>query len=257
MIEPLAGFSFDAVVVCGGGIALLLVLRFGAAALDAIPMSRARRQLVTRVRPIAGGALILAYLVFAARWLLREDSHLAPLALGLMAAFVVAASWGAVRDLLEGAYLRAARTCAAGDRVQIGQVRGRVQRLGYRHLYVEGSDGELVILPYRVVADQPILRTAELDRSSFHVFRLALPGGITVPDGKRLVREAALLCHWSSVARPAQVAAVGQAELDVTVFPVDPDQASEIEAAIRGAVEAAASGALARRGRRARSERDS
>src|SRR5690606_20003949 len=139
VIEPLAGFSFDAVVVCGGGIALLLVLRFGAAALDAIPMSRARRQLVTRVRPIAGGALILAYLVFAARWLLREDSHLAPLALGLMAAFVVAASWGPVRDLLEGAYLRAARTRAAGDRVQLGQVRGRVQRLGYRHLYVEGS----------------------------------------------------------------------------------------------------------------------
>lgn len=236
MIQPLAGFAIDALVVAGGGLALLVALRLGRAALDVLPMSRARRQLVTRVRPIAGGILILVYVLLAARWLLRDASELAPYALALVAAFVVAASWGALRDVLEGAYLRAARTFAAGDRIQIGTVRGRVQRLGYRHLHVESSDGELVVLPYRAVAEQPIQRSAE-DRTSFHVFRLPVPAGLGLAEAKRLVQETALLCHWSSIARSPQVVASATGELDVTVFPIAPDHAGEIERAIRAAVD--------------------
>jgi small-conductance mechanosensitive channel len=236
MMDALSALSLDTAYVVAIGLGLLLALRLSNVAIEALPMSRARRALVARIRPVAGTILVLAYAVLVARWLLRGDAGLTPYALAAITLFVAAASWNAVRDVLEGAYLRAARTCAVGDRVQTGNIRGRIQRLGYRNVYVEGTDGELAIVPYRIFANQPVLRSAAADRTSFHIFRAPLPEDRSIPEAKRLVRETALLCHWSSIARPPQVVATANGDLEVTVFAIDPDEAPEIERAVRRAL---------------------
>jgi len=236
VIAALAGFGLNALVVVASGLALILILRFGGAVLDALPMSRARRTFVVRFKPAVGALLVVAYLLLTARWLLRHDERLAPYVLSFMTIVVVVASWGALRDILEGVYHRAARSCSVGDRVQVGTIRGRIQRMGLRNVYLEGSEGDLAIVPYRVLSTHPILRSSEAERSTFHVFRVPVPSSVKIPDARRTIRERALLCHWSSIARPPQVVAAGPDELEITVFAIDGDRAPEIERAVREAL---------------------
>lgn len=236
MIELLQSFGTDGLIVLAAGVAVVLALRFVRALVDALPMSRARRALAVRIRPFIGAIVVILYLLFVVAWLLRDHPGMVPWALAVLGLGVAAASWPAIRDVLEGAYVRASPAFAVGDRVQIGTVRGRIRRLGYRNVYIEGTDGELAILPYRLIATQPILRSAELDRGAFHVFRVPVPAERSIPELKRQVRESALLNHWSSIARPPQISATADGHVEITVFAIDPDQAPEIERAVRKAI---------------------
>jgi hypothetical protein len=238
VIDTIRIVAFDCLLAIGGALALAAVLRLGAAALEAVPMSRARRALLARLRPLAAAILIAAYVAMIARWVLDSDDRRSWIALAVVVGVVVAASWTSLRDLLEGVYLRAGQTFAAGDRVQIGEVRGRVQRLGHRAVVLETANGELALIPYRTVAAATVRREPADGQSSFHVFRVPVPKDAAIADIKRAVLEAALLCHWSSVARQPEVAATGDGHVEITVFPADPDHVSDLVRTVRRALEA-------------------
>jgi small-conductance mechanosensitive channel len=240
VIDTIRIVAFDCLLVIGGAVLLAAILRFGGAALDAIPMSRARRLLLARLRPLAGATLIAVFLVMAARWVLASDDRRAWIALALIAAVATAASWASLRDLLEGVYLRAGRSFAVGDRVQIGEVRGRVQRLGHRAVTLETADGELALIPYRTVATATIRREPNGGQPGLHVFRMAVPDHRSITEVKRAVREAALLCHWSSISRPPEVSAADDGQVEITVFPVDGDHVADLERTVRRALIAGA-----------------
>lgn len=233
MIGSLREVIIDCALAVAAAVALVVVLRVGRAAIDALPMSRARRARIARLRPIVGATLVVVYVVLAARWILESDDRRAWIAFAVAAGVFAAASWGALRDAIEGAYLRAGHTLAIGDRVEIGAVRGRIQRLGLRSLVIEATDGELAVIPYRTVTASTLLRTPGDEHSAFYVFRVAVPEHRTIPDAKRVVREAALLCHWSSVARQPEVVATDDGHLEVTVFPIDADHVTDIERTLR------------------------
>jgi hypothetical protein len=68
------------------------------------------------------------------------------------------------------------------------------------------------------------------------VFRIPIPTTRSIPELKRAVHEAALLCHWSSTRRMPQVAATDDGQLEITVFPVDANHVTEIERIVRSVV---------------------
>lgn len=236
MIEALRLVVIDCAILVAAGIALALLLRFGRAALDALPTSRARRAQIERISPVAGTAIAVLFAVMAARWILRTDDARAWIALGAAVALVLALSWGPLRDVFEGVYLRAGKGLVVGDRIQVAGVRGRVQRLGLRGVHVEGN-GELAIVPYRTLTAQPLLRTPGVDHPAFHVFRVARPRGRSIADARRLIVETALLHHWASVARQPHVVATDDGELEITVFAIDPDRVTDLEHELREALE--------------------
>ena len=236
MIETLRIIAIDCVVVFGGVVLLAAVLQLGRALLDALPMSRARRTFVARMRPLAGATLIAMYTVIAARWVLASGDPREALAFALVLGVAAAASWNVLRNALEGVYLRVGRTFEVGERIEIAGVQGRVHRLGARALVVETVDGQLAIIPYRTVASATIRREPFDQQSAFHVFRVAIPERRSIPDLKRAVHEAALLCHWSSTRRLPQVTATDDGQLEITVFPVDGNHAPEIERVVRDAL---------------------
>ncbi|MGE0867570.1 MAG: mechanosensitive ion channel domain-containing protein [Kofleriaceae bacterium] len=236
MLSTLRSVSVDCIVVFGGALVLALLLRFGRTLLDAIPMSRARLALVTRLRPLAAAILIATYSVIAARWILASAEEHEWTAIAAIAAIVGAASWNVLRNALEGVYLRVGRSFELGDRVEIAGVAGRVHRLGARAVVLETTDGQLAIIPYTTVAAATIRREPFDEQSAFHVFRVAIPEHRPVAELKRAVHEAALLCHWSSTRRLPQVTATDDGHLEITVFPVDANHAPEIERVVRGAL---------------------
>jgi small-conductance mechanosensitive channel len=241
LIDVLRLVVVDVLVVLAAALALVLVLRFGRAVLDALPMKRARRVLLERVAPLAGVAVSLLFVAMATRWVLGTDDQRAWIALGAVAAVIVALSWGALRDVFEGVYLRAGRGCAVGDRVQLGSggeaIRGRVQKLGLRGLHLEGEGGELAIVPYRALAGRALLRSPGIDHAAFRVFRIPLPPGRSLADARQAIVESALLHHWASVARQPQIVVTEDGQLEVTVFAVDPGRVIDVERALRAAVE--------------------
>ena len=187
------------------------------------------------VRNVAS-VVVALYVIFATVWLLHGRDRTAALSIAVVLGVIAAASWTSLRDVVDGVYLRAARAFAIGDRVQVGGLQGRIQRLGYRFVQIETTDGELAMLPYRAIAGQAILRSPGVDRTSFHVFRVRLPAGVSIADARQTIRETALLCHWSSIAREPQVVAGDEGALEVTVFAVHADRAPDIEHALRRAL---------------------
>jgi small-conductance mechanosensitive channel len=236
VIDTLRVLLVDCLIVFGGAVVLAVALRFGRVGLDALPMSRARRALVTRLRPLGGATLIAIYGVVAARWVLDSSDTREWLAFAVVLGVIAAASWTALRDAVEGVYLKVGRSFAVGDRVELAGIRGRIQKLGNRSVVLETVDGELAIVPYRTVAASTIRREPFDEQSSFHVFRVALPANASIPDLKRTINEAALLCHWSSTRRPPQVTATDSGELEITVFPLAADHAGELERVVRQAL---------------------
>lgn len=232
MIELVRDIGLELVVVVGSGLVLLLGFRVANQMLSALPTTRGRATF-ERARPIVALGFALVWAVVALRWVLRDDAGASRYALVFVAGVGVVATWRVIRDVVEGALLRLANTVAVGDQIQIGDVRGRVQAVGIRAITIETAEGKLAILPHSQVAGSSVLRSPSADRSAFHVFRVPLPADAAIPAAKQRVREAALLSHWSSVAQPPQCVATADGELEITVFALDADRASEIERAVR------------------------
>lgn len=237
MLYTLRSVGIDCIFVFGGGLVLALLLRFGGVLLDAVPMSRARLALVTRLRPLAAATLVAIYAVIAARWVLDSPDQREWIAFAVIVALAAAGSWNMLRNVIEGVYLRTGRSFELGDRVEVAGVAGRVHRLGARAVVLETTDGQLAIVPYTTVAASTIRREPFDEQSAFHVFRVAIPEQRPIAELKRAVHEAALLCHWSSTRRLPHVTATDDGHLEITVFPVDANHAPEIERVVRNALD--------------------
>ena len=235
MIGAAKSIGLDLLIVFGSGLVLIGLYRLANELVFALPLRRANRAVVARLRPVVAAAFVVMWAIITMGWVLRESAVVAHYTLVVVGGICIAAAWRVIRDITEGIYFRAAGTCLTGDQVQIGGIRGRIKALGLRALIIETSDGELAILPYSHVAASSIFRSPAADRTSFHVFRMPMPRDASLPEAKQRVREAALLCHWSSIAQAPRCVATGDGELEITVFALDADRASEIERAVRAA----------------------
>ncbi len=231
MMDAARTIGENLLVIIGCAAALYGAYRVLERLFEALPMRRDSQILVQRVKPLFAAGLVVLWAVVAVHWALRENAaHYTVIIVG---GACVAASWRVIRDVTEGLYFRSARSFLVGDQVQIGEIRGRLQSTGLRSITIETPDGELAILSYTQVAASTIYRSPAADRTSFHVFRVPMPKNTSLPEAKQRVREAALLCHWSSIAQPPQCVATADGELEITVFALDADRASEIERAVR------------------------
>jgi hypothetical protein len=258
MIEPTSTPLRDAEVLTDAGALFnaldigLLVLGGAALALAAVgvrrllalvPMSREARTVVTRAAPVAGLAVALGYLGFAVRVLFRDASGrplgeltLVSLLLGLLLVAVVIVSWESTRNFFSGVVLKAGGSVQMGDLVRIGEVHGRVMRLGHRALVIETADGAEAVLPYAEVTRGLVQRTKVIHGAALHAFNLPRPRGTALPELKRKIVDTALRCHWSSPVREPKVEVVDDGSLEVTVFALHQDYGPDIEAAVRRVV---------------------
>lgn len=228
--------GWDLLVVSLLALALYGVLhavRFG---LELAPLSMERRESLRRAFPVVGALAAVLFLLFASGFLFDRYPEHFPIAVMVILGVSLTASWFAIRDLVSGIYLKASRVCRAGDYVRVGEVQGRVQRMGLRVLVVETARGEEAILPYSRMTRDAVLRTPASNRGTLHVFELTLPGDLPVSEAKRRIRESALRCHWSVIAREPQITVIDANRFEITVFGFDSDRVRDIEDEVRRAV---------------------
>ena len=65
-----------------------------------------------------------------------------------------------------------------------------------------------------------------------------MPGARPVAETKRRIRESALACHWSAIAREPEIAVLDANRFEVTIFALDPDHVRDVEASVRRALSA-------------------
>ncbi|MCZ7686809.1 MAG: mechanosensitive ion channel family protein [Sandaracinaceae bacterium] len=123
-----SSFDLALVVLLGLGVAgALWLARF---ALDVAPMTARRREQLRRALPLASGAVIVLALLFGAGVLFsRYPAHM-PYAVAAIVGGLAFASWFAIRDAVSGIFVKAGRMSRIGDRVRVGEIEGRVVRMG-------------------------------------------------------------------------------------------------------------------------------
>lgn len=225
--------GWDVALVALLALALWVLVRGARWAIDVAPLSTARREKLSRAYPAAAFVVaVLALLVAAGVLFERYPQHF-PIAVAVILGGLAAAMWFVIKDLVSGVFVRAGRMVELGDQIRVGEVAGRVTRMGYRMIVVETARGEEAIVPYGHLARAAVVRSGR-ERGGRHVFELAL-AEMPMAEAKRRIVESALACHWSSIAREPEIAVLDSGRVNVTVFSIDPDRAREIEDAVRRA----------------------
>ncbi len=226
------GFELQVGLFLVGGVLLALVLLGLSRLTTLVPMRRERRESVGRAVPVVGLLLFLPYLLFALRAILRNTGQVQALTFLAFIGLGVISAWFVVRDLIAGVVLKAGRICSVGDRLVVGDLEGRVVRMGVRTLTLETSHGEEALVPYSSMSRSAVVRTPAVEGVAPHVFRVQTGGDVSVSDARRAVLEAALCAHWASVVRQPQIKALGEHTYEVTVFALNGDYAMDVEAAV-------------------------
>ena len=206
-------------------------LRFG---LQIAPMSASRRRGLERAMPMVELLVWVLFLLSAVQIVFARVPELA--AVGVLG-ILFGGLWlarHALMDLIAGVFLRTNGSVAKGDRVRVDGLDGQITWLGSRNLAVTTERGEEALIPYSRMAGQSVVRTPRVDGAHRHAFLIE---GTEAGPGAAAdrIRQLAMLCHWSSVARVPVVTVDGD-HLSVTVFALEPDRGAEIEAFVRKAL---------------------
>lgn len=226
-------FGLFAVVLLA--VMVFALLRWLRRMVKRLPVSLTRRGQLERALPIAETLVGLVYLLSAVPLIL--DQQYSQIARGLILLGFGYVSWFAIRDFVSGAFLKSGQLVKVGDRVQLGELRGRLTRLGYRTLSVETAGGDEAIVPYSRVSNDSIIRTPAVDGIYRHAFVVAASPEVgDTAAGRAAIRRAALTHYWSSVVREPQIAVKDDGMFDVVVYALARDRGREIETAIRAAL---------------------
>jgi small-conductance mechanosensitive channel len=218
-------------------VAAALVIAGLRLALALLPLRRDRRALLSRVRPAAELAIVLAALVFAATRLAGDQSIVALVALGAVLGILVLAAWPLVRDVVSGVALRAEEAFEPDDWVRVAGVEGRVLGAGARALEIEAEDGRRTRVPYARISRSLLVRGGRAEASKAHTFTVTVSTAQPLTRHVQQLREAALLSFHASARRDPRIRMTAQDQhvwtLEVTVYALDPAFLPEIESAVR------------------------
>jgi len=232
MSEGFAISSVELGLLIGRGVVIVALLRLLAYLLELAPIRRRRKELLRAVGPLFAVAVCVAYVVSAVQQIFGGYAAAMPLMLGAVLVGCAAALWPPIRDLLAGVFLRTGNVIGVGDELQVGEIRGRVERLGYRRLILRTAGGEAIV-PYGTVSRSALVRGSRRHATATHTFRVRPIPGVPQVELRRLIHDSALLCHWTSLSREPELVNAEQGAIDVTVFAVASEYASEIESAVR------------------------
>ena len=185
--------------------------------------------------PVVGVTVEVLYVGVVIDWLLGGTMRwLVPL---MIVVVPLAASWGAIKDMVDGLMVRSGDAYRIGDYVELEGLEGRVASLGWRYLVLETRDSTVATVPYSRLAKAIVQRAPRAEHAHFHTFRVECPDMLPIPEVKRAIHRALLLSPWCLYKRAPEVRAVG-GDIEVVVGLVDADHEVEAEAVTREAIAA-------------------
>jgi len=221
-----------------GGVALYLFVRVVRWGFPLVPMTRERRARWARIGPIGEVVLWLTYLVSVIAWTLSGYPSVRLVALGFLVLVLIVAVFAVIRDYLSGVVLRTEGAVRIGDVVRVGEVEGRVARFRARVVEIDMLHGDRVVLPYRELGREAIVRRSRQRAAVRHTFAVPVPAGAPVEVVRDAIRRAALLCHWVPPSQDPTIAPLADGGLEVTIHAMTDVRTADVERVVRAALAA-------------------
>ncbi len=241
-LAPTGGaLGLDDLQISGLGLIVVLLAAFvlfaalgaGRWLLGLVPLSKARRATLARIRPVVEALIAVIYLLIAVPIVFAGHNEFTPLVLAVLLFGMIGVSWFAIRDFVNGMFIKAAKLCELGDRVDVEGARGVVRQLGYRVLVLATDEGDEIVIPYGRLSRRSIVRTRRTEGAHRHDFELELPRGEDPLVAIARIKQLASTSHWSSVARAPELEVLAGGRVIVHVYALGREQGPAIEAAVR------------------------
>lgn len=233
MSDDLLRSVMDLMLLVVGALVLAGVMRGLVALSQLLPVRQSVRDAMLRFAPLVGLTVAIAYSASAVAVLLAREPAFAAVLVALIVA-LVAFAWAPLYDLVGGIAFRLGRVCREGDVIQVGEIEGRVLRIGVRALVVHTRTGDEAVVPYGRISRGALRRTQSIAGAHLHTFFVEVPPGESFPVFKRRVVQAAMRSHWASVIHEPKVVLAADGRVEIGAYALDADHAPALEAAIRG-----------------------
>ena len=219
-----------------GAVAMIAMLKVVGRLLGYLWLPEAARAALERGGPLVGVVAVLSYVAFGFLVIFEREEEFAWIILGVTLLFV-AFAWSPMYDLICGVAFKASRVCRIGDHIRVGEVEGRVVRVGARVLVVRTRSGDEAVLYYGKIVRDAFRRTQSLVGAHVHSFVVDAPPPDELAEFRRHVTAATLRCHWSAILHKPRFEPTSDGRLEISVYALHRDYAPLVEAAVRKALE--------------------
>ena len=114
-------------------------------------------------------------------------------------------TWFLLRDMVAGIIFKLQHNLRSQQSIQLGDTRGRLQRLGLTSLVLESASGEQCKIPYTRLINQTVTRYDASEVANSFDFQLQVPQSATKDVWLDRLQQQLLLLPWSSVKKPPTI----------------------------------------------------
>ncbi len=155
--------------------------------------------LKTRLRRLLPGATFTAWVLFslwAMHQLLAEEEFYPLLAGGAVLLILGLFGWFVLRDTVAGVIFSSKNPNILHNRMKIGEMKGKVVKLGTTTLRLQSDTGELLSIPYSKVAGEAIAEYAREDIADRFSVRFAVADGEDAATLRQAMARELMLLPW-------------------------------------------------------------
>lgn len=219
------------------GLIIFLVYRLAAFVLPRLFTEKRYKNLIKILLP---GIETVSWFLFISWYIIRFSAAGQWYALVLVALLLILAFWLSrfyIRDLIAGMIFRLSGKFKEGDRMQSGEIEGRIIKMGNLTLELEGPDGNLIFTPYSVLSEAVKIKTESSEQITGHAFRITCDTKKPVNEKMDEIQAYILTLPWVSLKKQTQIKLINQdAEkynFEISIYLIDKAFAQNAEKLIR------------------------
>lgn len=223
--------------------ALLLFIAFRLLSwlLPAILKREEKRKMVHRYKTLTELVIWIIYFIWAVQYLHYTNKAYALALLVLLFLFTLYTLWIGLKDLIAGAFMKAAHRLSISEIIKVGEFSGKITRFGHANIVLETDDGKIIYLPYSYIFGKALIKSQPAEAIHRHTFRLIMPLSRSIRHDIEKLRIFILNIPWISLKKEPQIRTIeetGQGfEIEITIFSIGKEHFLEIEKLVRAKFE--------------------
>lgn len=177
-------------------VAIILILRIASFYFRVINEKHKIRKIFLKFFPMAELILWGFYAIWTFDQLLNKMGAYPILAGSLIILISVILGWYFLRDYISGALLKSQNSLEAGQQIQSSEVSGTIKKLGYLSMEIITSEGELVKIPYSLLAGKKIVRPAGTGNWTEQIIKLKVSSSYPFESIQNRLKNRILEMPW-------------------------------------------------------------
>ena len=178
------------------GIALFIFYRIISFLKKRLPISSDTQHYITVVLPIAELITWLGFAVWCIRIMYESEAYAMLITISVIIVLMIIPSWFLIRDLILGILLVIQRKIEINTRIEVGDVSGKIVKVGYFTFDIKSKDGDIDTIPYSKIQSQVIKKSSENINLEKQLVRLTIPATKNIDETVERLKLILLNSPW-------------------------------------------------------------